>query len=202
MSNKSCTNCAYLLSDKKRNLNCCNAFHELADVENINSHNCGEWKEKEADLLTAPRRTPDEENRFRRIRDEWWGGTVRIARSCDSSFRDEYMIKPQANLPRTDEFPLMPKGFCRFIADSVERQSNEIRSRFNVEPRYALMNPRTYDHYRRELPFERDGQAIEGIPIVVSPRIPDDRVEVVASMDSRKARPPVPNPLRIRRPYL
>ena len=195
MTHKSCNSCAYLLRDKIRNLNCCNAFHDLTDVENIGSHSCGEWEKKEIDLLTAPRRTQDEENDFRGLRDRWretwtFSDWMVEARREDTSFADEYMIRPQANLPNRDEFPATTRRFDHFILDQVERQSVDIERRFRVKPSYVLMNPRTYDHYRRDLPFHSDGQNIDGLPIITAPHIPDNEAEVVVSLTSRRATDP------------
>ena len=208
MTHKSCNNCVYLLRDKARDLNCCNAFHDLTDVEDIGFHSCSEWEKKEIDLLTQPRRNQDEENDFRGLRDRWretwtYSDWMIEARREDTSFadeymirpqanlsRDEYMIRPQANLPRADEFPATTRNFSYFISELVARQSVDIECRFRVKPSYILMNPRTYDHYRRDLPFHRDGQTINGMPIITAPCIPDNEVEVVPSLSSRRATDP------------
>ena len=195
MTHKSCNNCAYLLSDKSRNLNCCNAFHDLTNVEDITSHSCSEWEKKEINLFTAPRRTQDEENDFRGLRDRWretwtFSDWMIETRREDTSFADEYMVRPQTNLPSRDEFPATTRRFDYFILEQVERQSSDIERRFRVKPSYILMNPRTHDHYRRDLPFHSDGRKINGLPIITAPHVPDNEVEVVVSLNSRRTTDP------------
>ena len=168
MTHKSCNNCVYLLSDKNRNLNCCNAFHDLTDVESISSHSCSEWEKKKEDNSYSTS-----------IERENWGRIAAL-----------YTIDPQSNLPRADEFPATTRNFSYFISELVARQSVDIECRFGITPSYVLMNPRTYHHYRRDLPFHRDGQTINGMPIITASCIPDNEVEVVPSLSSHRATDP------------
>lgn len=197
MATQSCSNCTYLLRDNERNLNACNAFHNLDGIADLTSHNCNEWEVDENSPSPIPlignnidlqnpfrrwRRTPEETER---LRSDFVSMQDRV---IWRRFADEYEIRPTANQEALHR--LEGEQYCHSILNKIEAQSTEIQRRFNVKPSYILISPATWTNLRKRIAFSSsiavlnefiNHRTINGLRVITSPHVPDNEVEVAIS---------------------